>query len=75
MKDKEFVHTVGDRGSGEGQALGGEVLGLGGLDGGLIDGDHGAVGVGHETAVGGSVGVAGVGTSVEAVVGVGVGSA
>ena len=51
------------------------MLGLGGLDGGLIDGDHGAVGVGHETAVGGSVGVAGVGTSVEAVVGVGVGSA
>ena len=48
------------------------MLGLGSLDGGLIDGDHGTVGVGHETAVGGSVGVAsvgtGVGSSVEAVV-------
>ena len=47
------------------------MLGLGSLDGGLIDGDHGAIGMGHETAsctLVSRVGVAGIGTSIEAVV-------
>ena len=51
------------------------MLGLGSLDGGLIDGDHCTIGMGHETAsctLVSGVGVAGVGTgigtSIEAVV-------
>merc|ERR1719445_2999360 len=38
---------------GEVLGLGGKVLGLRSLDGGLIDGDNGAVGVGDEAGVGG----------------------
>jgi len=61
-------------GVGQGKStMGGVVLSLGGLNGGLINGDDGTVGVSHKAAVGvsGSVGVSSV--AVGSVVGTGVG--
>ena len=45
------VGSGGDGGSdGDGgKTLGGKVLSLGSLDGGLVDGDDGTIGVGHKT--------------------------
>merc|ERR1719471_1363323 len=85
VSKRSSVGSGGDGGSdGDGgKTLGGKVLSLGGLDGGLVDGDDGTVGMGNETSkvamgIGGIAGVAvggvGQGGGSAVVVGIGVSS-